>query len=85
LARAYLVYALALVPLYLVVAAIVADRLKLDPAIPEDKLRELEESIARSEWADMLARRMAATPEAIEMVKRALARRMARNIASTLR
>jgi hypothetical protein len=57
----------------------------VDPEVEDEELRRLEEAIEGSEWATMLASRMATTPEARKMVAKALARRLARSFFAELK
>lgn len=75
----YLAYALALSPVLFVTVVVVLSRVGVDPDEKEEILRQLEESIAESEWATMLASRMATTPETQKLVAKALGRRLARS------
>jgi hypothetical protein len=75
----YLAYALALSPVLLVTVVVVLSKVGVDPDGEDEILSKLEESIAESEWATMLASRMATTPETQKLVARALARRLARS------
>lgn len=67
-------------PLIFTLTVVGLSYVSVDPELTPEELAKFEEAIAKSEWARALAKAMATTPEAQEMIARMLARSLLRGL-----